>query len=130
MRRLCAIALLLAVAGCAQPQPPSPDAPRVVVFFQMWSAAIDDPAQAAIMQAAANAKAHPEQRVVVIGFADSATGSPAANVDISETRAQVVADALVDNGVAPGRITINARGATDFALNPTESRRVEVVVAP
>ena len=47
--------------------------------------------------------------MTVTGAADS-VGSSKANKDLSQTRAQVVADALVSDGVAPGRIHTRAIG--------------------
>ncbi|HEX3350266.1 MAG TPA: OmpA family protein [Acetobacteraceae bacterium] len=127
MRRLCAIALSLAMAGCAvQPPTPAPDAQRFVVFFQVWSAALDEPAVAAIKAAAAEAAAKHDEHVIVVGYADQ-VGSSAANDFLSRTRAQVVADELVTDGVARGRITIDARGSTPSALSSQASRRVEII---
>jgi hypothetical protein len=92
-----------------------------------WSAAIDAPASAAITGAAQWAKDHPDAVVKVIGYADP-TGSGAANENMSHTRAQVVADQLVTDGVDRNRIGLGAEGATGFALTSQESRRVEIVI--
>ena len=81
--------------------------------------------------AAENARAVADKAgrpVVVAGYADP-TGSREANIDMSQTRAQVVADALVDHGVSPGRITKQARGATPVVQDLQESRRVDIIVA-
>ena len=44
------------------------------------------------------------------------------------TRAQVVADQLVTDGVDRSRIVIGAQGATGFTLTSQESRRVEIAI--
>jgi outer membrane protein OmpA-like peptidoglycan-associated protein len=66
--------------------------------------------------------------VSVSGFADP-EGSQRANIDISRTRAQVVVDQLVRDGVARDRIRLTAHGPTDYTQTSLESRRVEIAVA-
>ena len=127
MRRLSSLAALLALACCSTASVTDP--PRFAVFFQEWSARLDSEASGALAAAAKEANMHPNAPVQVIGFADM-QGSPQANVDLSRTRAQVVADALVADGVAQVRITRTARGATSNAQTPQESRRVEIAVGP
>jgi outer membrane protein OmpA-like peptidoglycan-associated protein len=124
MRRF-AYLLLFAVAACTAPAPSEPQ--RFIVFFQEWSAAIDPPATTAITAAARWAKDHPQAVVKVIGYADP-TGSAAANEYMSHTRAQVVADQLVTDGVDRARIGLGAEGATAFIQNSQESRRVTIAI--
>jgi len=130
MRRLSAIALLLAAAGCTPPAPSAPvadpNARRFVVFFQQWSAALDDPAQAAIRAAADELAAHPGERILVVGYADQ-TGSNKANDLLSALRAQVVTDGLVADGVASSLIALQGAGATNTLDSSQASRRVEIV---
>ena len=130
MRRLLAFACLLAaLGGCAALMGPSAPGPmqKFVVFFPEWSAGLDGPAQAVITAAADAAKQTGNAPVTVIGFADP-TGSAEANVYMSRTRAQVVTDALVQDGVAAGRIHRSARGETNFTATSQESRRAEIDV--
>jgi outer membrane protein OmpA-like peptidoglycan-associated protein len=122
MRRFLVLSLLLAVGACAAPSPPLQ---RFVVYYQEWSAALDAPAQQVVASAATWAKAHPTMRVSVAGYADP-DGSPQANRDISRARAQNVTDEMVSDGVARERITITANGATEFVMDPLESRRVTI----
>ncbi len=121
MRRFAAVVLLSLLAGSAQAQP----APSYVVFFQEWSAALDNPALGVIGQAADFAKAHPAMRVQVTGFAD-ATGSQKANILLSELRAQVVVDQLTSDGVGPQRISDVGAGSVQSVFTKQESRRVQV----
>jgi len=126
MRRLGIMFLLLCVAiGGAR----AADAPsqKYVVFFQEWSAALDDSAQSVITQAAGYVKAHPDNVVHVSGFADP-TGSKQANVLMSDLRAQVVVDQLQSDGVDPKRIRQRGHGSVQFALSSQESRRVEISI--
>ena len=113
--------MLAALGGCAvvpeidflhRPVAPTPATP---VFFQPFSAALDQPALTTISALAQEANNEPKARVYVTGAADG-TGSSAANKDISRARAQVVADALVTDGVARGRIHMRAIGVV---MSPT-----------
>ncbi|HEY6433274.1 MAG TPA: OmpA family protein [Acetobacteraceae bacterium] len=121
MRSVFALLLLGLSAGCAAAQAP----PSYVVFFQEWSAALDEPANGVIGHAAAWAKTHPGMTIQVTGFADP-TGSRKANVLISELRAQVVVDQLATDGIDPSRISQVGEGSVQPALSTQESRRVQV----
>lgn len=79
------------------------------VFFQPWSAAIDANGTSTIAIAAKSALANPTDPVIVTGSADT-VGGEAANHDIALTRAQVVADALVADGVPRSRIALVSTG--------------------
>jgi len=119
--RLVVLLLLSLLAGTAHAQ----QSPTYVVYFQEWSAALDNSAQAEIANAAAWAKAHPDTTVQVVGAADP-TGSRAANILLSELRAQVVVDQLTEDGVVAQRIAQTGTGSVQFALTSQESRRVTV----
>jgi outer membrane protein OmpA-like peptidoglycan-associated protein len=121
MRRFAAVLLLSLLAGSAQAQ----QAPSYVVFFQEWSAALDDAAQGVIRQAADFAKANPAMRVQVTGFADQ-TGSQKANILLSELRAQMVVDQLTSDGVAPQSMSDVGAGSVQSVFTNQESRRVQV----
>jgi outer membrane protein OmpA-like peptidoglycan-associated protein len=127
MHRLGLLLLLLCAAtGSVR----AADAPvqKLVVFFQEWSAAIDDSAQSVISQAAEWVKSHPGTIAHVSGFADP-TGSKQANILMSELRAQVVVDQLQSDGVDPKRVQQQGHGSVQFALSSQESRRVEISIA-
>lgn len=122
MRRLLPVAVLLlwAAAASAADLPP-----RSTVFFGSWSALIDDPARAAIGHIASLAKANPSLKLTVVGYA-STIGSAEANTLLSRLRAQMVVDELVADGVPADHITVGSVGATNFAIDPVQSRRVEI----
>jgi outer membrane protein OmpA-like peptidoglycan-associated protein len=125
MRRLMLLGVLFAALGaCSLFDPPGQ---RYLVFFQEWSASLDDGGQAAVTAAAGWANQHPDAPVTVIGFADP-EGSPQANRDLSRTRAQVVADQLATDGVAPARITVRSAGSVDYTMDSQESRRVIITL--
>ena len=127
MRRLGILILLLcAVTGTTR----AADAPqqKFVLYFQEWSAAMDDNAQAVITHAADWMKSHPGNVVHVNGFADT-TGSKAANILMSDLRAQVVVDQLMTDGVDQRLIKQRGHGSVQFALTSQESRRVEISIS-
>ena len=136
-------AALLALAACADTPPPvtamapapapaaAPAAPvdpnrALPIFFEPWSAALEEPAQVALRDAANRIKANSRVPVLVVGFADP-RGSREANMILSRLRARVVADTLIEHGVPNARIRILYRGATP-GFESLESRRVEVRV--
>jgi outer membrane protein OmpA-like peptidoglycan-associated protein len=123
MRKIITALLLLALPSCAMMAPPT-TRPAFLVFFDEHSASLDTAGIGVIAQAAAAAKASPGSPVAVLGYTDSA-GSPAADVLLSQQRAQAVADALVADGVQPGRIARHGRGQTHDDPGQA-SRRVEI----
>jgi outer membrane protein OmpA-like peptidoglycan-associated protein len=123
MRRIALLFLLCFAMARADAAEPATQ--KFVVFFQEWSAKLDDAALAVIDQAAANAKAHPNAVVHVEGFADP-TGSHAANALLTDLRAQVVMDQLQTDGVPVSHLHGRGHGSVQFALSSQESRRVEI----
>lgn len=137
-------AALLALAACADTPapvtaaPPAPvaAAPAVPVvpaanralpiFFEAWSALLEEPAQVALREAAERAKTTPRIPILVVGHAGP-RGSREATTTLSRLRARVVADELIANGIPAARIRILYRGATPGSES-LESRRVEVRV--
>nr|WP_314546946.1 OmpA family protein [uncultured Massilia sp.] len=79
-------------------------------------------------------KQNPDRSVLVEGFTDS-TGSAAHNKDLSERRAQSVAQALTSLGVPRQRVDMRGYGeaypvaANDTAANRQLNRRVEIVLS-
>ncbi len=121
MRRLLPLLMLGLFAGAAHAQ----SAPTYVVFFQEWSAALDNAAQSVITQAAGWAKSHPQTPIQVTGLADT-TGGQRANVLLSELRAQMVTDQLVTDGINGQRITQSGVGSVPSAMSTQQSRRVQI----
>ncbi len=124
MRKILIGLLLLALPSCATMM--APTKPGYLVYFDPHSAKVDQTASGTIAQAADAAKAAPGARVVVKGYTDSA-GSPAADVTLSQLRAQAVADALKSDGLDAARISIQGRGQTHEDPGQA-SRRVEIDV--
>ncbi|HTU52748.1 MAG TPA: OmpA family protein [Acetobacteraceae bacterium] len=150
MRRAVMLFAVLGLAACAATAPSTPQAtapkttaapppapvanPPVgatgrnyVIFFQEWSAGLDQPALKTIALAAAAAAKNPAAPVTVTGYADP-LGSVQANIYLTETRAQVVTDQLTADGVSPARIHQHAAGKVPYTLTSQESRRVIIAV--
>jgi outer membrane protein OmpA-like peptidoglycan-associated protein len=126
MRRRAALAVLpvLPLIGCAQP--PMPERPVRVVFFQDDSAAVSPTALGVIQDAARMAAAAPDAPVRVLGYVAPDPGQVPL-VTLSRARADAVANELVRLGVPRARIQVQGRGAAPFAAEaPVEARRVEI----
>ena len=78
-------------------------------------------------------KKYPNNKIIVKGYTDS-LGDPLYNVDLSQRRAQAVAEALKERGVKAENITAEGFGAADpIATNKTsagraQNRRVELQI--
>ena len=117
-------------APVAPPAPP----PQVFLVFFDWDRADITPAGMDIIRQAANAyKAGGSVRVQVTGYTDL-SGSPGYNQRLSERRANNVANALANLGVARSDMAVSGRGESDPRV-PTppgvrepQNRRVEIVL--
>jgi outer membrane protein OmpA-like peptidoglycan-associated protein len=78
-------------------------------------------------------KKHPDRNVLIEGHTDS-TGSDELNMTLSQKRANAVKEALMKEGVAPGRITAKGYGkkypvaSNDTSAGRSQNRRVEVII--
>lgn len=99
------------------------------VLFATGESALNADAQTVLAQAVDYLKAHADTKVALSGFVD-ATGNAQQNAELAKQRAQAVAKALTDAGVAQDRIdlrkpqTITAAAGTD-----QQARRVDIVAA-
>src|SRR3981189_3104454 len=87
------------LAACA---PMGADNGRFLVYFDEFSANLTPEARAVLADAAKRARENSSRRVRIEARA-SATGSPAANRRLAETRSQVVADELKAHRGSPAR---------------------------
>lgn len=105
------------------------------VTFATDSAQISAAFEDTLNQVAATITEYQDTRVQVIGHTDS-TGSASYNQQLSERRAQAVANYLINRGVAPARLSTFGYGETQpVASNDTpdgrrQNRRVEIVLTP
>jgi OmpA-OmpF porin, OOP family len=93
------------------------------VFFDINSASLNSKKDLVNLEAIASAAKESGAKVVVTGAADSKTGSSAWNQKLSESRAQAVADELVNLGVNRDNITVKAVGGVNEVSPYTLNRR-------
>lgn len=105
------------------------------ITFDTDSAAVRAPLRSDLQKVASHLVKYPESKVQVIGHTDS-SGEAAYNQDLSERRANAVADILQAGGVGFARIQTIGRGEDAPAasnLTPegrAQNRRVEIIVIP
>ncbi len=93
---------------------------------------ISDNQMRVVNQVAGIMKENPNIDVHIVGHASS-VGAAEFNRQLSERRAKLIADALIDKGIAPSRITQIGRGEDDpiadksTAYGAAENRRVQVI---
>ena len=104
-----------------------------MVFFALGSVKLSDQDQNTVAQAAQVYKTKANARVMVTGYADT-IGSPAANMALSQQRANIVKGLLVNNGVPAGSINTASSGDTGLLVdtapqtNQPKNRRVVIVI--
>lgn len=85
-----------------------------VVRFRINSAVISREQQVNVFNASEWMKQHNNAVVEVVGYADKDTGTPEYNLDLSQRRAQAVADELVNTyGIDASRIKVVAKGSME-----------------
>lgn len=105
------------------------------VLFAVDSYTVQPGLRADILTVAQNLQRYPNSTVQVVGHTDN-TGDAGYNQQLSERRANAVADVLMNGGVPFGRIQTYGRGEDQpVASNLTEqgraqNRRVEIVILP
>lgn len=105
------------------------------ITFATDSATVSIQTQRDISAVANNLLQYPNSTIVVTGHTDS-TGTAAHNQDLSQRRAQSVANVLTANGVPAYRISTVGRASTQpIASNVTvegraQNRRVEITIRP
>lgn len=103
------------------------------IRFAHNSDQIDSASNKELDSTAAILKKHQDSKVVVKGYTDS-LGDPNYNIDLSQRRAQAVADALKARGVAAENVSAVGYGASNpVASNQTadgrrQNRRVELQI--
>ncbi len=105
------------------------------ILFASDSASVNSGLRSDLFKVADSLQKYPESNVQVVGHTDN-TGSAAYNQDLSERRANAVADVLMNGGVGFDRIQTYGRGEDQpVGSNLTEegkaqNRRVEIVILP
>ena len=125
-----------APAPVAEPAPAPKEEPIIVepafeslqrnVLFVINKWDIRDSEQYKIDEVVQALKDNPDTKVRVSGYADKATGTAKRNQFLSEKRAEVVAQAIVDAGISKDRIITEYFGDTINPFETPEENRVAV----
>lgn len=111
------------------------DLSGAVLNFATGSAVLPAASLPQLRKAAELIKTLPAGAVIEIGGHTDNTGAPAANLSLSQRRADAVRSALLQDGVAPAMLTARGYGATkplasnDTADGRLQNRRTEFTVA-
>lgn len=103
-----------------------------LINFKLDKSNLSNREKVSIQSAADVIKASPNAKILIQGFADKQTGNEKYNLKLSEKRAQVVKDYLVNEcGVDAGRIETVAKGGVDYMYfkDAQCSRSAIIVVA-
>lgn len=100
----------------------------VSVFFNIGKAKVASKKDLQNVQAVADAAKANNAKIVVTGYADSKTGSAAFNKNLSEKRAQTVANALVNMGVSRDNIEVVSAGGVNTLSPVSYNRRATVEI--
>ena len=100
----------------------------VSVFFNIGKAKVASKKDLQNVKAVADAAKANNAKIVVTGYADSKTGSVAFNKNLSEKRAQTVADALVNMGVSRDNIEVVSAGGVNTLSPVSYNRRATVEI--
>ena len=96
------------------------------IFFGIGEYEISDEKTIVNLQSVADLARKNNARVLITGYADNSTGSEEINNTLSENRANVVAEKLIEMGVKSGNITIIANGGVDTLSPESHNRRVTI----
>ncbi len=94
----------------------------VYFFFHLNTATLTEPSQSLNLDALAKHAVKYRLHVTVIGAADSATGTASVNEALGTSRANFIADELMQRGVPSSQITKRNHGGIDD-YSPTEANR-------
>jgi outer membrane protein OmpA-like peptidoglycan-associated protein len=136
---LAVTAAALAAAQSQLPCPPTTQtniteiapAPLMsTVRFTINSAKISDEEMVNVYNTAQYLTENPDINVIIVGYADKATGTENYNLGLSERRAQAVYDALTNiYGINPDRLAIDAQGSsTQLYPNNNNWNRIVIFV--
>ena len=99
------------------------------IFFAINSSVIRPSEQVKVNKLVAYLNEHKNAKVSIVGYADSKTGNATINHKLSDKRANSVKQALMKQGIAEQRITIDFKGDTVQPFQVNEDNRVCMCIA-
>lgn len=103
---------------------------NAVVVFKLGKSDLQDNQEINIYNAARFFQNNPDLNIILTGYADRATGTPAINQSLSERRADAVAKILIEKyGIAPERITKQGNGDKEQLFENDAWNRVVIFTA-
>ena len=124
------VAALQAQLPCPEPvvQKDCANAPLMsTVRFTINSAKIMPTEEVNVYNMAEWLKANPEEKVMVVGYADKDTGTAEYNLKLSEKRANAVADALINTyGIDASRLTVKYDGSDVQPYSTNDWNRIVI----
>lgn len=100
------------------------------VFFVINSTKISDTEQLKVKEIADYLKKYPEAKVEITGYSDKGTGNASINKRLSDKRASVVKNSLVnDYGISSSRISTESKGDTAQPFEKNDLNRVSICIA-
>ena len=110
-----------------EPKPVVKDEPLKEVFF--YNIRLSDPDPDSILNKIVNwCNKYPQKSISIKGYADRGTGNPSINVGYAKARAEKVAKALQEKGVAASRMTVESFGDTVQPYAENDQNRCVIVV--
>lgn len=110
-----------------EPKPVVKPEPLREVFF--YNIRLSDPEPDAMLNRIVSwCNKYPQKGISIKGYADRGTGNPRINVGYAKARAEKVAKALQDKGVAASRMTVESFGDTVQPFDENDQNRCVIVV--
>ena len=100
------------------------------VFFVINSTSLSVVEKQKVAEIADYMKKFPNSKVEVTGYADKGTGNAKINMGLSQKRAEIVKNSLInDYGIAASRISVSAKGDTEQPFDINDLNRVSICIA-
>ncbi len=109
------------------PKPVVKEEPLKEVFLYDIRLSDPDP-ETKLNKIAAWCSKYPQKQILIRGYADKGTGNPRVNVGYAKARAEKVAKALQEKGVAADRMTVESFGDTVQPFAENDENRCVIVV--
>jgi outer membrane protein OmpA-like peptidoglycan-associated protein len=100
-----------------------------VIYFGVNSTSIDSAGQTVITQVAERLRAYGAGTPVVITGHSDTTGNPTSNLQLAQTRASIVRDAIEAAAPQLARFSVESKGDSQPEPDPAKSRRVTITVS-